>query len=741
MLISPPFLRAKSANESDEEWIDRMMPLDSARGYPVNRNGSWHGGMHILHSDSSTAIDYVRAISDGTIISLRSPSGPDKRDLAPLNYAGGTDDGYILLKHETEIGKGENAKITYYSLYMHLKSIAADLSVGKIVDRKASLGTSGQVDGKNALHFEIFCDDANIRKIAGRNKPELSLAQHGRTDAVYGDIHFYLPTGTQFYAGIPGDTTATDTSVKHQSIVPLFVSMRFEQGNCILTTRQEGGGDTGYTEVGSPLINADGEDYEYNLFETAMKKYPQGPSAGLELLRFGRVINTDNEVLTPANAPLWLTVSYPGGTGLVNLAADEIKKFSDADFPHWTGWLLIDDDNDSKTGADSQCNSEVILCRKYDPQKVVCCFPLEWEISTVAQRYEWLRYPSFVNRQNEYLFAGASLENAGANSARNKRLGAESAVSDDYSLEFSAWPQWERAVDLADHDWQELLRHIRALCFDTSTIITGKVWRFEPRAFIKHFRKCMWMGESDLIRLTRANESHARTPVLKKSDLIQRLTSSASTNSGEVIRPENMKKYLPNMWNKYLINTPLRIAHFMGQLSRETGQFRSLVEEGGVSYFDKYEPGTDQGKKLKNVNEGDGVRFKGRGVIHLTGRYNYGEYSKFRFGSSSEFFTTEPNNILPLTDGYVGCDSAGYYWCSKQKYKYNAKRELVKVGKLSINYWADKGFTKADAEEVTGRVNPGRDGFEAVRYPAFEHAWYVLNDDTTTPSNYRKINQ
>ncbi len=40
--------------------------------------------------------------------------------------------------------------------------------------------------------------------------------------------------------------------------------------------------------------------------------------------------------------------------------------------------------------------------------------------------------------------------------------------------------------------------------------------------------------------------------------------------------------------------------------------------------FDKYEPGTSAGKKLKNTQPGDGARFKGRGFIQLTGRDNYG---------------------------------------------------------------------------------------------------------------------
>ena len=94
--------------------------------------------------------------------------------------------------------------------------------------------------------------------------------------------------------------------------------------------------------MGTVLEEPDGE---YNLYTRAnaiSQAHPAtgqpAPSAVYELLRFGRVVNTANETLTPATAPHWRQVRYPGGQGWVNLNATDVHKFSDADFPHWQQW-------------------------------------------------------------------------------------------------------------------------------------------------------------------------------------------------------------------------------------------------------------------------------------------------------------------------------------------------------------------------------------------------------------------
>lgn len=701
MIISPPFLRNRVASQSDADWTGAMMPVNSVQGFPLNGAKSWHGGVHITHTDSGTPNEKIRAIADGVVVSFRQPSS--SKDAEPLNYLGATDDGYVLLKHETETGSGEDAKIVFYSLCMHMKFLEAEIKQDAKIYRKAPLGSSGMCNGQNEFHFQVFCDDDNISKLTGRTARELDVSKDGRTDAVYGDIHFYLPIGTKFYdkAPVNNSTSITGLSELYTSSAPLYVSMTLAQGNCMMVTRQKNTQTDGkYDLLGAPLVNADGEDYEYNLYKTALRNYKESPSAGFELLRFGRVINTEHETLVPADAPLWMTVRYPGGKGVVNLADTNIKKFSDADFPHWTGWQLVDDDDDSN----SQCNSSIIKKLQEDGEynnqggKLICHFPFEWEKSTFDTRFSWLK------------------------TGNDERA-----------------PMTEAA-------YAKFKAHAEALCFDPGALSSGKLWYFNPVDFITHMRLCSWLSLNDIIKLFRKYQAspvtvYERRNPLTFDELTKRLAEEGTNSVRDVKRPAAINEALPKILNKYGINTSIRIVHFFGQMAAETGRFDSLIELGTANYFaEHYDPGTDQGGKLGNTLIGDGARFKGRGSIHLTGRANYGSYSEYRQGSGSNYFTTEPHNKLIVENAFFAFDAGGYYWSSKQKY-IRRDRRLVASGKLGINFWADKGVTHDDAEEVTRRINPGRMAFEDVRWPAFKHAWYVLNDSTEQESEYFAITE
>ena len=146
------------------------------------------------------------------------------------------------------------------------------------------------------------------------------------------------------------------------------------------------------------------------------------------------------------------------------------------------------------------------------------------------------------------------------------------------------------------------------------------------------------------------------------------------------------------------VNTLLRVAAFAAQLAHESGEFRWMEEIWGPTAAQLgYEPPTAKAARLGNTQPGDGKRFKGRGPIQITGRFNYKKYGDL-LGAD---LTASPERAAAPDVAFL---TAGLFW------KTNGLNEL------------------ADAQQfvtITRRINGGENGL-ADRQKYYERAKAVL---------------
>ena len=111
-------------------------------------------------------------------------------------------------------------------------------------------------------------------------------------------------------------------------------------------------------------------------------------------------------------------------------------------------------------------------------------------------------------------------------------------------------------------------------------------------------------------------------------------------------------KQINQTFIRYDINTCLRKAHFLAQTEAESDHFKTTVE---------YADGSDyEGRKdLGNINIGDGVKYKGRGMIQITGRNNY---TKYLNQINRVDILNNPAELAESLE--LSFDSAGWYWTS-----------------------------------------------------------------------------
>ena len=132
---------------------------------------------------------------------------------------------------------------------------------------------------------------------------------------------------------------------------------------------------------------------------------------------------------------------------------------------------------------------------------------------------------------------------------------------------------------------------------------------------------------------------------------------------------------------KFSINSTNRIVHFLAQCGHESGNFWWLEE---IASGSAYEWRDDLG----NNQPGDGKRYKGRGLIQLTGKTNYQGFEK----KTGHKAIANPEQVAKYPQAMA---SALYFWDRER-----------------LNEIADQGMTDAVCKKITRIVNGGYNGLD-----------------------------
>ena len=151
-----------------------------------------------------------------------------------------------------------------------------------------------------------------------------------------------------------------------------------------------------------------------------------------------------------------------------------------------------------------------------------------------------------------------------------------------------------------------------------------------------------------------------------------------------------------NEWSdRFEINTPLRVVHFLAQVFHESGALKYVEElASGAAY--------DTGAKAKALGntpekDGDGQKYKGRGLIQLTGYNNYKAYNDSGFCVGNLMAHPE---WLSKSPGHT--KSAMWFWW---------KNGLSSIADTDNNINSDEV-----CKRITKRVNGGYNGLSQRLY-------------------------
>lgn len=168
----------------------------------------------------------------------------------------------------------------------------------------------------------------------------------------------------------------------------------------------------------------------------------------------------------------------------------------------------------------------------------------------------------------------------------------------------------------------------------------------------------------------------------------------AQATGARIDRAQTFQPIIDNAALDFEINTPARMAAFLAQVGHESGGLHWLNEIWGPTPAQsRYEGRADLG----NTQEGDGFKYRGRGLIQITGRANYQRCSD----ALATDFIGDPDL---LAQPEYAVRSAMWFWQSH-----------------GLNELADAG----QFERITKIINGGLNG-EGERLALYEAAKEAL---------------
>ncbi|KAB5625776.1 glycoside hydrolase family 19 protein [Pseudomonas putida] len=208
-------------------------------------------------------------------------------------------------------------------------------------------------------------------------------------------------------------------------------------------------------------------------------------------------------------------------------------------------------------------------------------------------------------------------------------------------------------------------------------LVTDGLWGPGSRTALKRYQELQGIAQSKTVS---ADDDTLKALRAGLPSTIGTATLWAVLIHATGAKVEAFRQPILDVFARYKIDTPLRQAHFLAQIAHESGCLLYTEEIASGSAY--------EGRKdLGNTQSGDGKRFKGRGLIQLTGRANYRQYGQ----ACGRDFELKDAPTLVSTDPFLAVDVAGWFWDSRK-----------------LNTYADKD----DVKEVTRRINGGFNGLD-----------------------------